>query len=45
MRPQRLSDSAFTVRIVRDVRRSPDGRHVAFVALDRVWLMDLPHGS
>ncbi|MCI0724253.1 MAG: amidohydrolase family protein [Acidobacteria bacterium] len=38
--PLRYNDERLTVRIVRDVRRSPDGRLLAFVALDKVWVMD-----
>ena len=34
-----------TVRQIRDVKPSPDGKRLAFVALDRVWTMDLPSGT
>ena len=39
------NDSVMTVRQIRDVKPSPDGRKLAFVALDRVWTMDLPNGT
>jgi hypothetical protein len=32
----------FTVRQIRDAVPSPDGRRLAFVALDRLWVMDYP---
>ena len=35
----------FPARQVRDVAPSPDGSRVAFVALDRIWLMDWPDGE
>ena len=34
-----------TVRQIRDVAPSPDGKRLAFTALDRVWTMDLPNGT
>lgn len=40
-----VNDSAMTVRQIRDVKSSPDGKRLAFVALDRVWTMDLPNGA
>ncbi|HEX4684229.1 MAG TPA: amidohydrolase family protein, partial [Gemmatimonadaceae bacterium] len=40
-----FNDSTMTVRQIRDVKASPDGRRLAFVALDRVWTMDLPNGT
>jgi Tol biopolymer transport system component len=33
-----------TARIVRDVRASPDGRLLAFVALDRIWIVNARNG-
>jgi Tol biopolymer transport system component len=39
------NDSTLVVRQIRDVRASPDGKRMAFVALDRVWVMDLPSGA
>ncbi|HXT15108.1 MAG TPA: amidohydrolase family protein [Gemmatimonadaceae bacterium] len=40
-----FNDSSMTVRQIRDVKASPDGKRLAFVALDRVWTMDLPAGT
>ena len=38
-----VSDSAtFIVKQIRDAVPSPDGRRLAFVALDRLYVMDLP---
>jgi Tol biopolymer transport system component/imidazolonepropionase-like amidohydrolase len=37
-----LNDSTLEVRQIRVPRIAPDGKRVAFVALDRVWLADLP---
>lgn len=34
----------FTVKQIRDAAPSPDGRRVAFTALDRLYVMDLPNG-
>ena len=39
------NDTSMVVRQVRDVKPSPDGKRLAFVALDRVWTMDLPNGT
>ena len=36
------NDSTVTVRQIRVPRLSPDRKRVAFVALDRVWVADLP---
>jgi Tol biopolymer transport system component len=38
-------DSLLTVRQIRNARPSPDGKRLAFVALDKLWLMDLPNGK
>ncbi|HYV98520.1 MAG TPA: amidohydrolase family protein [Gemmatimonadaceae bacterium] len=35
----------FTIKQIRDAVPSPDGRRVAFSALDRVYVADLPNGS
>jgi Tol biopolymer transport system component len=43
--PAKPSNPQFTARIVRDARYSPDGGQLAFVALDRVWVMQLPNGK
>lgn len=37
-----INDSTLTVRQIRFPRISPDGDRVTFVALDRVWVADLP---
>jgi Tol biopolymer transport system component/imidazolonepropionase-like amidohydrolase len=43
--PQRISDAAFPVRMLRHVTTAPDGRAVAFTALGRVYLRPLPSGE
>ncbi len=41
-----IADSAtFIVKQIRDAVPSPDGRRLAFVALDRVYVMDWPGGT
>jgi hypothetical protein len=41
-----VADSAtFTVKQIRDPVPSPDGRRVAFTALDRLYVADLPGGA
>jgi len=41
-----IHDSAtFVVKQIRDAVPSPDGRQVAFVALDRLYVMDWPNGT
>ena len=40
-----VNDSVLTVRQVRGARPSPDGKRLAFSALDHLWLMDLPAGT
>ena len=40
-----LNDSVLTVHQIRDIAPSPDGKRLAFVALDRLWTMDLPNGT
>jgi Tol biopolymer transport system component len=35
----------FTVKQIRDAVPSPDGKRVAFTALDRLYVMDLPAGT
>jgi imidazolonepropionase-like amidohydrolase/Tol biopolymer transport system component len=41
-----ISDSAtFVVKQVRDVVPSPDGSKLAFVSLDRLYLMDMPNAT
>jgi Tol biopolymer transport system component len=38
-------DATFVVRQIRDAVPSPDGRRLAFTALDRVYVMDYPAGT
>ncbi len=41
-----ISDSAsFTLKQIRDAVPSPDGRRIAFTALDRLYVMDVPTGA
>jgi Tol biopolymer transport system component len=40
-----LNDSTLTVHQIREARPSPNGRRLAFTALDRLWVMDLPNGT
>jgi Tol biopolymer transport system component len=40
-----LNDESLVVRQIRDVSASPDNKRLAFTALDRVWVMDLPSGT
>ncbi len=41
-----ISDSQeFTVTQIRDIAPSPDGKKLAFTALNEVYLMDLPNGD
>ncbi|GAC1653304.1 MAG: amidohydrolase family protein [Gemmatimonadaceae bacterium] len=40
----RINDSTLTVHQIRGARPSPDGRRLAFTALDRLWIMDFPKG-
>lgn len=37
--------ATFTARQIRDIAPSPDGRQLAFVALDRVYVVDLAAGT
>ena len=37
-----INDSTMTVSQIRGARPSPDGRRLAFAALDRLWIADLP---
>ena len=42
----RVTDSAeFIVRQIRDAVPSPDGRQLAFVAMDKLYVMDYPAGA
>lgn len=41
-----VSDAAeFNVHQIRDIAPSPDGRRMAFTALDRLYVMELPNGA
>lgn len=41
-----ITDSAqFTVRQIRDAVPSPDGKQLAFISLDRLYVMDWPTGT
>lgn len=41
-----ISDEAeFTVTQIRDIAPSPDGKQLAFTALNELYLMDLPNGT
>ena len=40
-----VNDTSLLVHQIRDVAPSPDNKRLAFVALDRVWVMDLPGGT
>ncbi len=40
-----LNDESMVVRQIRDVAPSPDNKRLAFTALDRLWVMDLPSGT
>jgi len=37
--------STFTIKQIRDAVPSPDGRRLAFVALDHLYVMDYPNGT
>lgn len=41
----RVNDSTLTVAQIRGSAPSPNGRHLAFTALDKVWVMDMPGGK
>ncbi|MEZ4417033.1 MAG: amidohydrolase family protein [Gemmatimonadota bacterium] len=41
----RIGDGAFPVKFTRWHAASPDGRRVAFQAVGRIWLKDLPDGT
>jgi len=43
--PFELDTGPLDVKLVRWHTSSPDGGTLAFVALDRIWLMDLPNGT
>src|SRR5262249_47661174 len=39
------NDSTLLVRQIRSASPSPDGKHLIVVALDRLWMVDLPSGK
>ena len=41
----RLNDTSLTVAQIRGARISPDGARLAFTALDKLWVMDMPTGT
>lgn len=41
----RISDDPLQVRFLRWYRSSPDGKRLAFQAVGKVWVMDLPQGT
>jgi len=41
----KVADSPVAVRFIRWATASPDGKTLAFQALGRIWLMDLPSGA
>jgi Tol biopolymer transport system component len=40
----KVSLTPFHVKYIRSVNRSPDGKHIVFSALNRIYVMDLPNG-
>lgn len=44
-RPFRISDDSVAVKFVRWATASPDGKRLAFQAVGRIWLQDLPNGT
>jgi len=43
--PIRIPTGPVDIRMIRYHTASPDGRVLAFVAVDKIWLMDLPNGK
>jgi len=43
--PFPIEDGPLQVKLMRWHTASPDSKTLAFVALDRIWIMDLPEGS
>lgn len=39
-----LAQDGLVVRQIRDAQPSPDGKHLVFTALDRLWIQPLPDG-
>lgn len=44
-RPGTLAENTFMVKFPRWTTSSPDGQHLAFQAVGRIWIMDLPDGT
>jgi Tol biopolymer transport system component len=40
-----LDDKNVAVRLVSDPALAPEGKRVAFSALDKIWIMDIPNGK
>ncbi len=43
--PIRVADGQLDVRMMRYHTVSPDGKTLAFVGVDKIWLMELPNGT
>jgi len=43
--PTRIPDGPVDIHMIRYHTASPDGRVLAFVAVDKIWVMDLPNGK
>ena len=41
----RIDDDSLDVRFIQWPAASPDGKRLAFVAVGRIWVMDLPNGT
>ncbi|MDP4258053.1 MAG: amidohydrolase family protein [Bacteroidota bacterium] len=41
----RLDNAPFTAKYVRSANASPDGKHLVFTALSKIYVMDLPSGQ
>jgi len=41
----RVADSIVSVRAIKEVRLSPDGAHIVFVALGKIWIRDAASGT
>lgn len=41
----KISDSAEQLKYIRSANASPDGKHLVFSALSKIYVMDLPHGK
>ena len=43
--PMRVDDGPVKARLIQDPEPSPDGKHLAFSALTKLYVMDLPDGK